>query len=76
MIRLPNKLYRFNGTVLADFVTILRTLDVGQSTTVSNLHQQLGTVIATEDLIEALALLLTLGRLYLDTESGMITRAH
>lgn len=26
MIRLPNKLYRFNETVLADFVTILKTL--------------------------------------------------
>ena len=29
MIRLPNKLYRFNETVLADFVTILKTLRTG-----------------------------------------------
>lgn len=27
MIRLPNKLYRFNESVLADFVTILKAID-------------------------------------------------
>lgn len=75
MIRLPNKLYRFNETVLADFVTIMRTLDT-EHVSVAELHDRLEGQMATEDMIEALTLLLTLGTLSLDTGQRVITRAH
>ena len=75
MIRLPNKLYRFDETILADFVTILRSLD-GDATCVSDLHERLKPAMATEDFLDALTLLLTLGTLRLDTDSGVIAHAH
>lgn len=62
MIRLPNKLYRFNETVLADFVTIMRTLDA-EPVSVADLHDRLERQLATEDMIDALTLLLALGTL-------------
>lgn len=75
MIRLPNKLYRFDETILADFVTILRSLD-GDATRVADLHERLKPAMATEDILDALTLLLTLGTLRLDTDSGVIVHAH
>lgn len=75
MIRLPNKLYRFNETVLADFVTIMRCLDTAPMS-VADLHDRLEGQLATEDMIDTLTLLLTLGTLSLDTDQGVIARAH
>lgn len=75
MIRLPNKLYRFNETVLADFVTILKTLGT-EPVPVLDLQRRLADKLHTEDLIEALTLLLTLGVLDLDANEGVVSRAH
>ena len=75
MIRLPNKLYRFNETVLADFVTILKTLGT-ESVPVLDVQRRLADKLHTEDLVEALTLLLTLGVLDLDANEGLISRAH
>ncbi|EFL94263.1 ABC-three component system middle component 7 [Mobiluncus curtisii] len=75
MIRLPNKLYRFNETVLADFVTILKTLSA-EPVPVLDLQRRLADKLRTEDLIDALTLLLTLGVLDLDASKGVVSRAH
>lgn len=75
MIRLPNKLYRFNETVLADFVTILKTLGT-EPVPVLDVQRRLADKLHTEDLIDALTLLLTLGVLDLDASEGVISRAH
>lgn len=75
MIRLPNKLYRFNETVLADFVTILKTLGT-EPVPVLDLQCRLADKMHAEDLIDALALLLTLGVLDLDCDKGVVSRAH
>ncbi|WP_215523027.1 ABC-three component system middle component 7 [Varibaculum prostatecancerukia] len=75
MIRLPNKLYRFNESVLADFVTILKALD-DEPISVLELQRILAQDLHTEDLIEALTLLLTLGTLDIDVSKGVIRRAH
>lgn len=75
MIRLPNKLYRFNETVLADFVTILKTFGT-EPMPVLELHRRLVDKLRTEDLIDALAFLLALGLLDLDVSEGVISRAH
>ena len=72
MIRLPNKLYRFNETVLADFVKTLGTEPVP----VLDVQRRLADKLHTEDLIEALTLLLTLGVLDLDANEGVISRAR
>lgn len=75
MIRLPNKLYRFNESVLADFVTILKALG-DEPISVLELQRILAQDLHTEDLIEALTLLLTLGTLDIDVSKGVIRRAH
>lgn len=75
MIRLPNKLYRFNESVLADFVTILKALG-DEPISVLELQRILAQDLHTEDLIEALTLLLTLGTLDIDVSEGVIRRAH
>lgn len=75
MIRLPNKLYRFNETVLADFVTILKTLGT-EPVPVLDVQRRLADKLHTEDLIDALTLLLTLGVLDLNANEGVISRAH
>ncbi|WP_462333997.1 ABC-three component system middle component 7 [Varibaculum cambriense] len=75
MIRLPNKLYRFNESVLADFVTILKALG-DEPISVLELQRILSQDLHTEDLIEALTLLLTLGTLDIDVSKGVIRRAH
>ncbi|XCB30436.1 ABC-three component system middle component 7 [Arcanobacterium hippocoleae] len=75
VIRLPNKLYRFNESVLADFVTILKTLG-SEPVPVLDLQRRLADKLHTEDLIDALALLLTLGAIHLDASKGVILRAH
>lgn len=75
MIRLPNKLYRFNETVLADFVTILKTLGT-EPVPVVDLQHSLADKLRTEELIDALTLLLTLGVLDLDCDKGVVSRAH
>ncbi|MCX7538348.1 hypothetical protein OS123_07315 [Corynebacterium sp. P5875] len=75
MIRLPNKLYRFNETVLADFVTILKTLGT-EPVPVLDLQRRLADKLHTEDLIDALTLLLALGVLDLDSSKGVVSRAH
>ncbi|MDR6938670.1 ABC-three component system middle component 7 [Arcanobacterium hippocoleae] len=75
MIRLPNKLYRFNESVLADFVTILKTIDESPIS-VLDLQRKLAQKLHTEDLIDALTLLLTLGVLDLDTSKGVLSHAH
>lgn len=75
MIRLPNKLYRFNESVLADFVTILKALG-DEPISVLELQRTLSQDLHTEDLIEALTLLLTLGTLDIDVSKGVIRRAH
>ncbi|MGL4832508.1 MAG: ABC-three component system middle component 7 [Propionibacteriaceae bacterium] len=75
MIRLPNKLYRFEETVLADFVTIMRAMGE-EPLTVSELHREISAAIPTEEFIDALTLLLALGRIQLDTDSGVLTHAH
>lgn len=75
MIRLPNKLYRFNETVLADFVTIFKTLGT-EPVPVLDVQRRLADKLHTEDLIDALALLLTLGVVHLDANEGVISRAH
>ncbi|TRX47073.1 hypothetical protein FNY88_10835 [Corynebacterium guaraldiae] len=75
MIRLPNKLYRFDESILADFVTIMRSLDT-EPVSVADLHDRLDVNMAIEDIINALTLLLTLGVLSLDTDQGVISRAH
>lgn len=75
MIRLPNKLYSFNETVLADFVKILHTVGDTQMS-VTELHRQLGSSVPTENLIDALSLLLTMGSLELDQVKGVVSRAH
>ncbi len=73
MIRLPNKLYRFNETVLADFVVILTVLGE-ESMPVVDLHQQLMSRMSTEDVIDALTLLLALGKLRLESDEGAVSR--
>lgn len=75
MIRLPNKLYRFNESVLADFVTSLKALG-DEPISVLELQRILAQDLHTEDLIEALTLLLTLGTLDIDVSKGVIRRAH
>ena len=75
MIRLPNKLYRFNETVLADFVIILKTLDT-EPVPVLDLQRRLADKLHTEDLIDGLTLLLALGGLDLDASKGVVSRAH
>lgn len=75
MIRLPNKLYRFNESVLADFVTILKAID-DDPISVLELQRALASDLHTEDLIDALTLLLTLDTLNLDASEGVIRRAH
>lgn len=75
MIRLPNKLYRFDESILAVFVTIMRSLDT-EPVSVTDLHDRLDVNMAIEDIINALTLLLTLGVLSLDTDQGVISRAH
>lgn len=75
MIRLPNKLYRFNETVLADFVIILKTLGT-EPVPVRDLQRRLADKLHTEDLIDGLALLLALGVLDLDASKGVVSRAH
>ena len=75
MIRLPNKLYRFNETVLADFVIILKTLGT-EPVPVLDLQRRLADKLHTEDLINGLTLLLALGVLDLDASKGVISRAH
>jgi hypothetical protein len=75
MIRLPNKLYRFNETVLADFVIILKTLDT-EPVPVLDLQRRLADKLHTEDLIDGLTLLLALGVLDLDASKGVVSRAH
>lgn len=76
MIPLPNKLYSFKESVLADFVSILRILNNEQPpTSIAELHARLSPPMPTEDLIGALSLLLALGKIHLDTERGVISRA-
>ena len=75
MIRLPNKLYRFNETVLADFVTIFKPLGT-EPVPVVDLQRRLADNLRTEDLIDALTLLLALGVLDLDASKGAVSRAH
>ena len=75
MIRLPNKLYRFNESVLADFVTILKAID-DDTISVLELQRALASDLHAEDLIDALTLLLTLDTLNLDASEGVIRRAH
>ncbi|GAB6893152.1 hypothetical protein JCM18909_384 [Cutibacterium acnes JCM 18909] len=75
MIRLPNKLYRFNESVLADFVTILKAID-DDPISVLELQRTLASDLHAEDLIDALTLLLTLDTLNLDASEGVIRRAH
>lgn len=75
MIRLPNELYRFDETVLTDFVTIMRCLG-DEPASVHDLHHRLSNTMAPEDLVEALCLLLALNRIQLDTTTGVIARAH
>ena len=75
MIRLPNKLYRFNETVLADFVTILKILGT-EPVPVVDLQRRLADNLRTEDLIDALTLLPALGVLDLDASKGVVSRAH
>lgn len=75
MIRLPSNLYRFDESILADFVTIMRNLGE-EPTRVDVLHERLSPIMATEDYIDALTLLLTLGKVELDGSKGVITRAH
>ena len=75
MIRLPNKLYRFDESVLADFVVILKALG-GEPVAVLELQRALAAELHAEDLIDALTLLLMLGTLDLDTSEGVIRRAH
>ena len=75
MIRLPNKLYRFNETMLADFVIILKTLGT-EPVPVLDLQRRLADKLHTEDLIDGLTLLLALGVLDLDASKGVVSRAH
>ena len=75
MIRLPNKLDRFNESVLADFVTILKAID-DDPISVLELQRALASDLHAEDLIDALTLLLTLDTLNLDASEGVIRRAH
>ena len=75
MIRLPNKLYRFNESVLADFVTILKAID-DDPISVLELQRALASDLHAEDLIDALTLLLTLDTHNLDASEGVIRRAH
>lgn len=75
MIRLPNKLYRFDESVLADFVVILKALG-DEPVAVLELQRALAAELHAEDLIDALTLLLMLGTLDLDTSEGVIRRAH
>lgn len=75
MIRLPNKLYRFNESVLADFVTILKAID-DDPISVLELQRALASDLHAEGLIDALTLLLTLDTLNLDASEGVIRRAH
>ncbi|WP_288336068.1 ABC-three component system middle component 7 [uncultured Varibaculum sp.] len=75
MIRLPNKLYCFNESVLADFVTILKALG-DEPISVLELQRTLAQDLHTEDLIDALTLLLTLSTLDIDVSEGVIRRAH
>ncbi|MDT3767776.1 hypothetical protein QS713_06850 [Gleimia hominis] len=75
MIRLPNKLYRFNETALAGFVTILKTLGT-EPTPVLDLQSHLADKLRTEDFIDALTLLLALGVLDLNASEGVVNRAH
>jgi len=75
VIRLPNKLYCFNESVLADFVTILKALG-DEPISVLELQRTLAQDLHTEDLIDALTLLLTLSTLDIDVSEGVIRRAH
>lgn len=61
--------------MLADFVTILKALG-DEPISVLELQRILSQDLHTEDLIEALTLLLTLGTLDIDVSKGVIRRAH
>ncbi|WP_222842256.1 DUF2326 domain-containing protein [Boudabousia marimammalium] len=56
MIRLPNKLYRFNESVLADFVTILKAVN-NYPISILELHRVPAPDLHTKDFIDALTLL-------------------
>lgn len=74
MIRLPNKLYPFQESVLADFVPIQCRL-ANRRVQVADLYAELAEVMSTQDFIEALTLLLALKRVELDATEGVIWSA-
>lgn len=74
MIRLPNKLYPFNESILADFVPI-QSLLANRRVQVADLYAELAEVMSAQDFIEALTLLLALKRVELDATEGVIWSA-
>ncbi len=71
MIRLPNKLYSFQESVLADFVPIQRRLE-NRRLRVVDLYAELAGVMSAQDFVEALTLLLALKRVELDATEGVV----
>ena len=74
MIRLPNKLYPFSESVLADFIPIKQALS-GRRLPVADLYAEVAQAMSAQDFIEALTLLLTLKHVELDVEEGVIWSA-
>lgn len=75
-MRLPNKLYTYEESTLSNFPIILRTIGK-DGITVADLSQRIaGEVGGVLELIEQLALLLSIQEITIDEKSEVIFRAH
>lgn len=73
-MRLPNKLYTFDESTLANFPRILNCLTNPRR--LIDLHAEVAKQIGgTTELIESLTLLLALSKITIDVEKGVIARA-
>ena len=76
MIRLPNKLYTFEESILALFPTIMAAL-TDEPKTVLALYEELKPAIPeTTDFIDALTLLLTINAIELDPDTRTVSHAN
>ena len=75
-MRLPNKLYTYEESTLSNFPIILRAIGE-DGISVADLSQRIaGEVGGVLELIEELALLLSIQEITIDEKSEVILRAH
>lgn len=75
-MRLPNKLYTYEESTLSNFPIILRAIGK-DGISVTDLSQRIsGEVGGVLELIEELALLLSIQEITIDEKSEVIFRAH